>query len=253
MKFARFIMRNAALANVPKHIDHFSKFSPSPLSMKQFLDFGSVNACEKTSFKFLRQELPVRLANIMKEIRLLPPRLLSTPSAQLVHSWYVQSLMELLEFLDKSPEDHEVLQDFVEALVTIRNRHNDVVPTMAQGVIEYKETFGQDPVTSQNIQYFLDRFYMSRISIRMLINQHTLIFDSASQPVPSTIGCIDPHCRVTEVIQDAYECAKLLCEQFYMCSPDLKLREINANLSPSTSPTSPRTSTTCSSSSLRTQ
>ncbi|XP_022522374.2 pyruvate dehydrogenase (acetyl-transferring) kinase isozyme 2, mitochondrial [Astyanax mexicanus] len=229
MKSVRFIMRNAALANVPKHVDHFSKFSPSPLSMKQFLDFGSINACEKTSFKFLRQELPVRLANIMKEIRLLPPRLLSTPSAQLVHSWYVQSLMELLDFLDKSPEDHVVLQDFVEALVAIRNRHNDVVPTMAQGVIEYKEAFGQDPVTSQNIQYFLDRFYMSRISIRMLINQHTLIFDSASQPAPSTIGCIDPNCKVTEVIEDAYECAKLLCEQYYMCFPELKLQEINVN------------------------
>lgn len=40
MKFVRFIMKNAALASVPKHIEHFSKFSPSPLSMKQFLDFG---------------------------------------------------------------------------------------------------------------------------------------------------------------------------------------------------------------------
>lgn len=40
MKFVRFIMRNAALASAPKQIEHFSKFSPSPLSMKQFLDFG---------------------------------------------------------------------------------------------------------------------------------------------------------------------------------------------------------------------
>lgn len=62
---------------------------------------------------------------------------------------------------------------FVDALVNIRNRHNDVVPTMAQGVIEYKEVFGQDPVTNQNIEYFLDRLYLSRISIRMLINQHS--------------------------------------------------------------------------------
>ena len=62
---------------------------------------------------------------------------------------------------------------FADALVMIRNRHNNVVPTMAQGVLEYKETFSQDPVTNQNIQYFLDRFYMSRISIRMLINQHS--------------------------------------------------------------------------------
>lgn len=62
---------------------------------------------------------------------------------------------------------------FADALVTIRNRHNDVVPTMAQGVLEYKDTYGDDPVSNQNIQYFLDRFYLSRISIRMLINQHS--------------------------------------------------------------------------------
>uniref|UniRef100_A0A8C9U220 Protein-serine/threonine kinase n=1 Tax=Scleropages formosus TaxID=113540 RepID=A0A8C9U220_SCLFO len=227
---AQFLMKNAALANVPKHIDHFSKFSPSPLSMKQFLDFGSTNACEKTSFVFLRQELPVRLSNIMKEINLLPDHLLSTPSVQLVQSWYVQSLMEILEFLDKSPDDQSVLGDFVDKLVTIRNRHNDVVPTMAQGVIEYKEAFCEDPVTNQNIQYFLDRFYMSRISIRMLINQHTLIFDGTTNPAhPNTIGCIDPNCNVAEVVRDAYESARMLCDQYYLASPNLELRELANN------------------------
>uniref|UniRef100_A0A8B9KYT1 Protein-serine/threonine kinase n=1 Tax=Astyanax mexicanus TaxID=7994 RepID=A0A8B9KYT1_ASTMX len=226
-------LTSSALANVPKHIEHFSKFSPSPLSMKQFLDFGSTNACEKTSFVFLRQELPVRLSNIMKEINLLPDRLRTTPSVQMVQSWYVQSLMELLEFLEKSPEDHSVLADFVETLVNIRNRHNDVVPTMAQGVIEYKEVFGQDPLTNQNIQYFLDRFYMSRISIRMLINQHTLVFDGATNPVhPNTIGSIDPHCQVTEVVKDAYESAKMLCDQYYLSSPDLLLQELNSENQP---------------------
>ncbi|KAK1793973.1 hypothetical protein P4O66_010875 [Electrophorus voltai] len=230
MKFVRFIMKNSALASAPKHIEHFAKFSPSPLSMKQFIDFGSTNACEKTSFVFLRQELPVRLSNIMKEINLLPDRLLSTPSVQMVHSWYVQSLMEILEFLEKSPDDHSVLGEFVETLVNIRNRHNDVVPTMAQGVIEYKEAFSQDPLTNQNIQYFLDRFYMSRISIRMLINQHTLVFDGATNPIhPNTIGSIDQHCQVTEVVKEAYESAKMLCDQYYLSSPALVLQELNTN------------------------
>ncbi|KAM8837638.1 pyruvate dehydrogenase (acetyl-transferring) kinase isozyme 2, mitochondrial [Spinachia spinachia] len=226
MKFVRYIMKNAALASVPKHIEHFSKFSPSPLSMKQFLDFGSINACEKTSFVFLRQELPVRLSNIMKEINLLPNKLLTTPSVQTVQSWYIQSLMEILEFLDKNPDD-QVLGEFVDALVTIRNRHNDVVPTMAQGIIEYKEAFPQDQVTNQNIQYFLDRFYMSRISIRMLINQHTLVFDGTLNPVhPNTIGSIDPHCEVGDVVQDAFHSAKMLCDQYYLRSPDLILQEM---------------------------
>uniref|UniRef100_A0A8C2H3M3 Protein-serine/threonine kinase n=1 Tax=Cyprinus carpio TaxID=7962 RepID=A0A8C2H3M3_CYPCA len=51
-----------------------------------------------TSFAFLRQELPVRLANILKEIYILPERLVNTSSVQLVKSWYMQSLMELVEF-----------------------------------------------------------------------------------------------------------------------------------------------------------
>lgn len=43
-----------------------------------------------------------------------------------------------------------------------------------KGVMELKETHGIDSNTENRIQYFLDRFYMSRISIRMLINQHSM-------------------------------------------------------------------------------
>ncbi|XP_051040445.1 pyruvate dehydrogenase (acetyl-transferring) kinase isozyme 1, mitochondrial isoform X2 [Phodopus roborovskii] len=187
---------------VPGQVDFYARFSPSPLSMKQFLDFGSVNACEKTSFMFLRQELPVRLANIMKEISLLPDNLLRTPSVQLVQSWYIQSLQELLDFKDKSAEDAKTIYEFTDTVIRIRNRHNDVIPTMAQGVTEYKESFGVDPVTSQNVQYFLDRFYMSRISIRMLLNQHSLLFGGKGSPsYRKHIGSINPNCDVVEVIK----------------------------------------------------
>uniref|UniRef100_A0AAY4ETS2 Protein-serine/threonine kinase n=1 Tax=Denticeps clupeoides TaxID=299321 RepID=A0AAY4ETS2_9TELE len=201
-------------ASVGKQVDFYSRFSPSPLSMKQFLDFGSENACEKTSFMFLRHELPVRLANIMKEINLLPDNLLSTPSVRLVQSCKCTS----------APR-HRFCRH-----ITLRNRHNDVVPTMAQGVVEYKEAYGTDPVTSQNIQYFLDRFYMSRISIRMLLNQHTLLFGGKvkiNPAHPKQIGSIDPCCSVTEVIKDAYINARNLCDRYYMNSPELILDEFN--------------------------
>lgn len=62
---------------------------------------------------------------------------------------------------------------FVDTLIKVRNRHHNVVPTMAQGIIEYKDGCTVDPVTNQNLQYFLDRFYMNRISTRMLMNQHS--------------------------------------------------------------------------------
>lgn len=57
-----------------------------------------MNACEKKSYVFLRKELPVRLANIMKEIALLPDSLSRTPSVGLVSSWYARSFEEVLRY-----------------------------------------------------------------------------------------------------------------------------------------------------------
>uniref|UniRef100_A0A667X4K4 Protein-serine/threonine kinase n=1 Tax=Myripristis murdjan TaxID=586833 RepID=A0A667X4K4_9TELE len=216
------------LKNTNPKIEYYSRFSPSPLSIKQFLDFGRDNACEKTSYMFLRKELPVRLANTMREVNLLPDNLLSQPSVRLVQKWYMQSFVELLGYENRKPEDPHALNDFLELLIEIRNRHNDVVPTMAQGVIEYKEKFGFDPFISSNIQYFLDRFYTNRISFRMLINQHTLLFGNDTNPAhPKHIGSIDPTCNVSEVVSDAYDTAKMLCEKYYLAAPALKIEEFN--------------------------
>lgn len=57
-----------------------------------------LKANEQKSYQFLKKELPVRLANIMKEIHLLPDNLLKMPSVNLVNNWYAQSFNEMIEF-----------------------------------------------------------------------------------------------------------------------------------------------------------
>ncbi|XP_052120385.1 pyruvate dehydrogenase (acetyl-transferring) kinase, mitochondrial [Frankliniella occidentalis] len=216
------------LRNLSKMLDFYSQFNPSPLSIKQFMDFG-YQACERKSFTFLRKELPVRLANIMKEIALLPENLTRMPSVVLVTDWYARSFSEIIAF-ERSDISPTTLDRFCETLVRVRNRHSDVVQTMAQGVMELKESHPVDQQTDNSIQYFLDRFYMSRISIRMLINQHTLLFGSdvkGSENPTGHIGCIDPQCDLVGVVKDAYENARFICDQYYLASPDLRLKEIN--------------------------
>jgi len=66
------------------------------------------SACERKSFTFLRKELPVRLANIMKEISLLPENLLRMPSVGLVNDWYARSFAEILAF-EKSDVNPDTL------------------------------------------------------------------------------------------------------------------------------------------------
>ncbi|KAG4077288.1 hypothetical protein HA402_009917 [Bradysia odoriphaga] len=211
-------------ANIQKLLDYYSQYNPTPMSIKQFIDFG-LNACEKKSFIFLRKELPVRLANIMKEIALLPDSLLHTSSVGLVNRWYEQSFQEVVRYenMELTPS---TLETFCSDLNHIRDRHKDVVQTMAQGVIELKESHEIDSPMELSIQYFLDRFYMSRISIRMLINQHTLLFSEIPQK-GRHIGCIDPMCDPASVVLDAYESARFLCDQYYLASPEMKLVQHN--------------------------
>ncbi|XP_053593971.1 pyruvate dehydrogenase (acetyl-transferring) kinase, mitochondrial [Microplitis demolitor] len=212
------------LGNITKMLDFYSQFNPSPLSIKQFIDFG-LSACERKSFIFLRKELPVRLANIMKEIHLLPEHLLRMPSLGIVNNLYVTSFEEILHF-EKAEVNETTLDKFCQALIKIRNRHSDTVEVMAKGILELKESHDVDVQMESNIQYFLDRFFMSRVSIRMLINQHTLLFGGVLND-NRRVGCIDPSCDVVSVIKDAYENARFLCDQYYLASPELIVKQHN--------------------------
>ncbi|XP_068218042.1 pyruvate dehydrogenase (acetyl-transferring) kinase, mitochondrial-like isoform X1 [Palaemon carinicauda] len=161
----------------------------------------------------------------MKEFSLLPENLLLMPSTRAVQDLYCKSFGDLMEFEGKDANAN-LIDKFTDALTKIRNRHQDVVMTMAQGIMELKDAHRIDNNMEAYIQYFLDRFYMNRISIRMLINQHTLLFgDSINSH--HHIGCIDPHCDIVRVIEDAYSNARFLCDQYYLASPELVVKHHN--------------------------
>ena len=67
-----------------------------------------------------------------------------------------------------------------------------MVETMAQGLMEMKQTAAAKHLSLYDvegrIQYFLDRFYLMRISVRLLIHQHCESY--FTHPVCSDI-CVD--------------------------------------------------------------
>jgi len=208
-----------------KQLDHYSQYNPSPLSIKQFLEFGR-SASEAESYLFLRKEIPVRLSNIMKEINLLPGNLLQMPSVLILQDWYTQSFRDICAYEPLEPSQ-QTLENFCATLKTVQTRHVNVVQTMAQGVLELQESHKVDHQTDVSIQYFLDRFYMSRISIRMLINQHSYLFDPEADRDTPRIGMIDPNCKVKSVIMEAFNNAAFLCEEYYDTAPDIELKVHN--------------------------
>ncbi|VDL97639.1 unnamed protein product [Schistocephalus solidus] len=179
------------------------------------------------STAFLRSELPVRVANILQEIHLLPKKLLTTPSATLVTSWYEESFSELADYenIELTPKHCDEYLKFLEHM---HRRHENVVETMAFGVMEMREAHGTDSALENQMQYFLDRLYTMRISIRMLVSQHLLVFGLDSNQPKRFVGCIDQHCDVVEILEDAYSDAKMLCDHYYADCPEMKINLANA-------------------------
>lgn len=69
----------------------------------------------------------------------------------------------------------------------------------------------------EQLQHFLDRFYMSRIGIRMLIGQHiALIKDSKlSKSDRDYVGIICTKTKLHQVVQEAIDNARAVCQSHY--------------------------------------
>lgn len=146
----------------------------------------------------------------------------------------------LLEDIEWPQELIEYNENFTRCLERIKHRHDAVVTTVAQGVLEYKRSKASDDQQA-DLQVFLDRFYMSRIGIRMLIGQHVALGRSCMAPSRGTLGAfvsgaatrpgqlsdvsgtepeeyvgiICTNTNVGSVAHEAIENARFVCEEHY--------------------------------------
>ena len=131
----------------------------------------------------------------------------------------------MLEY-EKTSGTRADLERFTESLNTIRRRHLDTVPKMAQAVFKLQKINSSDGVT-ETVQYFLDRLYMNRISIHMLVSQHNALL-GADRTLTGMVGTIDQHTDILAVCQDAYHAATTLCDQEYLVSFLYSLHQVTS-------------------------
>lgn len=141
---------------------------------------------------------------------------------------------------DWPPELQIYNQRFAQTLHKIKRRHDGVVTTMAQGILEYKRRRQRMQIDG-TIQSFLDRFYMSRIGIRMLIGQHIALTDQSHHRDPTYVGVICTKTNVKDLAQEAIENARFVCEDHYglfeapriqlVCNPNLDFMYVPGHLS----------------------
>lgn len=204
-------------SDILERIRYLAQFTQRPVMLKKLFEFG-LNPSPQSllvSAQFLHQELPVRLSHRVQELESLPCGLSDMPSVKRVKGMYVDSVRELVDV--PRPESSEDELQFTEVLDRIKRRHSPVVSILAQGIIELKQSLGRDDLDPR-IQDFLDRFYMSRIGIRMLIGQQIALH---SPPRPGFAGLVCEKCSPRQVLGLAAEKARTLCVARYGLAPEV--------------------------------
>ncbi|CAK9160881.1 unnamed protein product [Ilex paraguariensis] len=193
------------------------------VSLRYMMEFGSTPTDKNLliSAQFLHKELPIRIARRAIELQTLPYALSQKPAILKVRDWYLDSFRDLRSFPEIKDKINEL--EFTEIIKMIKVRHNNVVPTMALGIQQLKKSLGPkvDYKDLDEIHQFLDRFYMSRIGIRMLIGQHVALHDR--NPPPDCVGYIHTKMSPLEVARSASEDARSICLREYGSAPDINI------------------------------
>lgn len=219
----------------------YTKYSLNPQTLKTVADFGKVPSEDtfSKSCTFLATEASIRLAHMIQEIRALPPDHLDESHISQVHEWYMRSFEDfaLIATSQESERDYNKSTSFL--VNRVLERHAPVVMTTALGIRALRRTGAMRD--DQGMNEFLDRFFMSRIAIRFLFQQHLTVFNAYIQdettgaeevnPKSSSrwVGAIDQCCNVAAVARHAAESARLLCEDKYLDSPEVIITTLSSS------------------------
>eukprot|EP00986_Skeletonema_menzelii_P003028 scaffold893_cov154-Skeletonema_menzelii.AAC.1 len=192
---------------------------------------------------FLRRELPIRLAHRIHDLSRVA-YLQDMKSVQQVKDLYTTSFLEILS-VDKHPPTREGSEkweeQFAKILENIYERHSSVLVQMARGAFELRAAIrkgallgvdddgcdeGQKTKNDKELQVgrdavefelmesthaFLDRFYISRIGIRVLIGQYL----SLRQPP------VENKTSPYEIVKRAIDDAAFMCTRKYGDAPEV--------------------------------
>jgi pyruvate dehydrogenase kinase 2/3/4 len=186
----------------------------------------SILSCFQVA-NFLKNELPVRLAHRIQDLDKVP-MMRDMPSVQLVKGIYINSFVDLVRYGEiKNNVDEAAFADFLSRKYDF---HANVLIQMARGAYELREAMHKNgEISESSVEFaqmqecheFLDRFYMSRIGIRVLAGQYLAL---RQEPVPNYIGMICQNTSPYQIVKQAAHDATFMCRRRYGEAPEVEIK-----------------------------
>ncbi len=194
---------------------------PTPLTVQQLFEFGQADRDREQSLlvaaRFIQAEAPIRIARMAIELEHLGGGLAEMPSVVKTRLRYVESFFEVFEHAPlKTMEDEK---GFARLLARIKDRHVNVAASIGRGMRELKEKTGRnDPLFE--LQEDLDRFYLARIGIRMIVGQYLALHEDRGE---GWTGIVCSRTRPAEIAEEAGAKASEMCRMGFGVAPPLEV------------------------------
>uniref|UniRef100_A0A6C0EKJ5 [pyruvate dehydrogenase (acetyl-transferring)] kinase n=1 Tax=viral metagenome TaxID=1070528 RepID=A0A6C0EKJ5_9ZZZZ len=212
---------SSTITNIYNDINLLSKKPQNSINLNSLTEYGNLQNKEKVvqASQYLHNELPIRFAHKIKDLDSLPYDLYKNPYINTIRNWYISSFQDIINI--KHPTDFTDSLKMVHTIETIYDRHSPTLITMANGIQSIKNEKNID-INEDQIQEFLNKFYMSRIGIRVLLNHYLMTFKDTNN-----CGIINMHCSPHNIVKDVIADINIMCLNSGIGSVPI---EINTNL-----------------------
>ena len=157
------------------------------------------------STKFIKEEIPIRMAQRIADLNSLPFGLNQNHSISKIREWYVISFSELLNENIKNYSKNEEYEEFKNVIQKIYDRHGPTIITMSKGILELKKENKITDIYSDEIQNLINRFYKNRTELRILLQQYLSLFEKDNNIINYEINPI-------KIINNALNNIQLICD-----------------------------------------
>ncbi|KXX73449.1 [Pyruvate dehydrogenase (acetyl-transferring)] kinase 2, mitochondrial [Madurella mycetomatis] len=208
-------------------LDEWVAKEARPISLRQLMVFGRSLTEPRliSSANYVRTELPTRIAHRIRDMQILPYKVVTNQHMNEVYDLYYTAFDTFRRVREiKSLEDND---HFCKTIRQMLKAHLTVIPKLAMGVLECNDMM--DP---SELDKFMNTILRSRISRRVIAEQHLALTDTfharfspgAKRPEVEFIGEVFLKCVAKDVVERCGATIREIAQRAY--GPDVILPEI---------------------------
>lgn len=201
-----------------KVLEQYTSQPVNASTLRQFIFFGRQMTTDRLlkSANWVRNELLVRLAHRIRDFQQLPFFVGTNPHIEYVYKLYWGAFESLRAC--PSIETHEDNGQFCDLLKNLLEDGLLVLPRLAQGLTESAAYY---PPEQKDLDLFLNRMLRSRISRRILAEQHLALTEACEHEWDEHtgfgdgyVGIVFVHCSANEILKRSKD---LVYQHFHRC------------------------------------